>query len=254
MRPRCLRACRCGEPVSPRSAFGCRRATHVLRIYAARGVDEAGGHRVHGDAARPVLQRKRLGEPVHRRLGRHVGRHERLSRMSARRGDVHDPAPPGLDHVGQHGLNAVEDAVEVDVDHPLPVLERDIGESLEPFEPGGVDQNRHRSQLCTDGVQRGVHRSAIRHVGGIGEIVVRRVEVERGDVQAIGAQPLSDGLADAGATTGHDGVLHVTAWRSTIKNRPSDYENRTLVYCDLARQSGKPIRTGETFGGCLSQP
>jgi hypothetical protein len=65
---------------------------------------------------------------------------------------------------------------------------------------------------------------------------------------------LSDGLADAGATTGHDGVLHVTAWRSTIKNRPSDYENRTLGNCDPARQSRNPIRTGETFEGGLSHP
>jgi hypothetical protein len=58
-------------------------------------------------------------------------------------------------------------------------------------------------------------------------------------------------LSNAGAASGHRSGLHAQA--STIKNRPSDYENRTLGDCDPARQQGKRIRTGETFVARLSQ-
>ena len=146
--------------------------------------------------------------------------------MRARRGDVDDAAPAGLDHVGQYRLNAVKDAVEVDVDDPLPVVERDVGEALEALEPGGVDQNRHRPQLRADGRQRVVDRGAVGDVGGVGEFGVGWIEVDDRDVQAVGAQPLGDRVSDAGSASGHDRGLHAQA--SAIKNRPSDYENRTL--------------------------
>ena len=224
----------------------------LLGLAQHRGVDETGRHRVDGDAARAVLERQRFGEPVDRRLGRHVRRHVRLSRMRARRGDVDDAPPAGLDHVGQHRLNAVKDAVEVDVDHALPVGELDVGEAFEALEPCGVDQNRHRPQRTPDLVERGIDRCPVRHVGGVGVGRVGRREIEDGDVEAVGAQPIRDGLADAGATARDDGVLHRHDFRSAIKNRPSDYENRTLGSCDPARQFGKRIRTGETFGDHLS--
>ena len=48
-------------------------------------------------------------------------RHERGTGVRARRGDVDDASPTGVEHVGQHGLGHVEDPVEVDVDQPLPV-------------------------------------------------------------------------------------------------------------------------------------
>ena len=91
---------------------------------------------------------------------------------------------------------------------------------------------------------------AVRDVGGVGEFGVGRIEVDDRDVQAVGAQALGDGLSNAGAASGHDRGLHAQA--SAIKNRPSDYENRTLGNCDPARQQGKRIRTGETFVGNLS--
>ena len=170
--------------------------------------------------------------------------------MRARRGDVDDSAPAGLDHVGQHRLNAVKDAVEVDVDDPLPVVERDVGEPLELLESGGVDQNRDRPQLSADGGQCVVDCSAVGDVGGVGEFGIGRIEVDDRDVQAVGAQPLGDRLSNAGAASGHDRGLHAQA--SAIKNRPSDYENRTLGNCDPARQQWNRIPTGETFAGRLS--
>ena len=77
--------------------------------------------------------------------------------------------------------------------------------------------------------QRGVHRGAVGDVGGVGELVVGRDEVEGGDVVSVGAQPIRDGLADARAASGDDGGLHAAAPVSIIKNLPFEYENRTLA-------------------------
>src|ERR1700757_2782808 len=71
--------------------------------------------------------------------------------VGARRGDVDDATPAGLEHVGQHRLDHVEDPIEVDVDQPLPIRELDVVETFEPVQAGGVDQNSDRAQLLTDG-------------------------------------------------------------------------------------------------------
>ena len=45
-------------------------------------------------------------------------------------------------------------------------LELDMGEALEPIEPGGVHQHGDRAQLLTDGGQRGVDLRAVGDIGG----------------------------------------------------------------------------------------
>ena len=124
----------------------------------------------------------------------------------------------------------MEDAVQVDVDDVLQVVEREVGEPLEAFHPRGVHQDGDRAELLPDGAQRGVDRGAVGDVGGVRELLVGRDEVEGGDVIAVGAQPIRDGLADAGTAAGDDGGLHEAAPVSIIKNLPSEYENRTLAH------------------------
>ena len=85
------------------------------------------------------------------------------------------------------------------------------------------------AELFSDGAQRSVDRGAVGDVGGVGELVVGRDEVEGGDVVPVGAQPIRDGLADARAAPGDDCGLHSAAPVSITKNLPSDYENRTLA-------------------------
>jgi hypothetical protein len=185
-----------------------------------RGVDEARGHGVDGDAHRAVLQRQRFGEAVHRGFGGHIGRHERLARLRTRRGDVDDPAPARVDHVRKHGLDTVKDAVEVDVDHAAEVRECQVGESLEALHPRRVHQDADRAELFSNGVQRSVDRGAVGHIGGVRELLVGCDEVEGGDVVSVGTQPIRDGLTDAGAATGDHGSLHATAPVSDVKNQP----------------------------------
>ncbi len=43
-----------------------------------------------------------------------------------------------LKHVREYGLDAVEDAVKVHIDYPLPVLESDVLKVLEPVEAGAL--------------------------------------------------------------------------------------------------------------------
>ena len=96
---------------------------------AHRGVDRAGRDGVDGDAARPELERQRLGQRDHATLRRRVVTHHRRPRLRARRRDVHDPAPLGLEHVGQRRLRAVEGAGEVHRDDALPLFRADVHES-----------------------------------------------------------------------------------------------------------------------------
>ena len=110
------------------------------------------------------------------------------------------------------------------------VVEREVGEPLETFNPRRVHQDGDWAELLPHGGQRGVDGRAVGHVGGVRELVVGRYEVERGDVVPVGAQPIRDGLADARAASGDDGGLHEAALGSNFKNLPSEYENRTLAH------------------------
>jgi hypothetical protein len=74
------------------------------------------------------------------------------------------------------------------------------------------------------------------------ELLIGGDEVEGGDVIPVGAQPIGDGLTDAGSASGDNGGLHGSAPVSDIKNLPSDYENRTLALCSIARQIGLNCR------------
>jgi len=126
----------------------------------------------------------------------------------------------------------VEDAVQVDVDDPLPGLEAEVGEALEPVHAGRVDQDGDRAQIFPDGGQCLVYLRAVGHVGLLPELRIGRVEVEGGDPVPLGAQSLRDGQADAGGAARDDSGLHVQvrAHRSrlTHENLPSDFENHTL--------------------------
>ena len=126
----------------------------------------------------------------------------------------------------------MEDAVEVDVDQPLPIGEFDVGEALEPVEAGGVDQNGDRSGLRTDAGERGVDLPAVGDVGLEREVGVGRFEVDGRNPIAVFAQSLDDGKADSGAAAGDNSRSHEATGTGTVsltKNLPSEYENLTLA-------------------------
>jgi hypothetical protein len=69
--------------------------------------------------------------------------------------------PARLEHVGQHGLNSVEDAVEGDIDAALPFIEGDVEEPGEPFSSGRVGEDRDRPEARVDVAERRVDLRAI---------------------------------------------------------------------------------------------
>src|ERR1700744_50973 len=161
---------------------------------------------------------------------RHIGG----AGVGARRGDVDDPSPAGLEHVGQHRLNGVEDPVEVHVDYPLPSLERDVVKLLEPVEAGRIHQYRDRPEPAADRCQGGIDLCAVRDVGGKPEVVVGGLQIDGRDIEAVGAEPPHAGQADTGSSTGDDRGLHSAPSTrnvavSVTKNLPYNYENLTLT-------------------------
>ena len=109
-------------------------------------VDEARRNGVHRDALGSELPGQRPGERDDSALGCRVVDLKWAPGLGARRGDVHDAAPPGGDHVGQHGLAAVEGPGEVDRDHPVIRGPLDLEELLEGSDAGVVDEDRRRPE------------------------------------------------------------------------------------------------------------
>src|SRR5690606_37900972 len=93
-----------------------------------RRVDEAGGHGVHRDAVANEFPGQRLGEADDGRFCRGVVGLAEVAGMAYDAGDVDDAAVAPLDHVVDERLGRVEDAVQVDVDDRVPLLQRHFGE------------------------------------------------------------------------------------------------------------------------------
>ena len=92
----------------------------------ARIVDDARQDGVAADAEGAELAREIPGHPVHRALGGDVGGSERHAHPGGRGRDVDDRASAARLHRRHGALDAVEHAVEIDVDHPVPVVVLDL--------------------------------------------------------------------------------------------------------------------------------
>jgi len=104
----------------------------------------------------------------------------------------------------------IEDGVPVVVGH----LEQEVVAD----DTGVVDQHRRRAQLIGDSDHRRRHLFRVGHAGPDGQGAAARlgdlahgvlagglVEIEDGDVHAVGSEPASGGGADATSGTGDDG-------------------------------------------------
>ena len=214
---------------------------------------------------RPELERQRLREPDDAGLGGDVVDHVRLTGLGARRGDVDDPAPPGLDHVGHHRLGEVEGSIEIHLHDPVPLLVGDLHELLEAGHPGVVDQDERRPDLGTDPLDGGVHLGAVGHVDTAGghrlepacrELAghgVRRlaIQIEHHDGEPVLGQAGGDGPADARSGPGHEGdpaVAHgcdghsssARSYRSLVADTHSVPRGRAESYEEHLIQSREP--------------
>ncbi|MNQ42387.1 hypothetical protein D3C85_560900 [compost metagenome] len=85
---------------------------------------------------------------MYRELGAHVGHVVGEGLAPGHGADIDDRAMLALDHAGYYGMNAVEQAFYIDVEHLLPlcrVLGRDVPQQ---HDAGIIDQGVGRAELC----------------------------------------------------------------------------------------------------------
>jgi hypothetical protein len=80
-------------------------------------VDRPRAHGVHPDALARDFARRRLGEPDHRVLRRHIGRHARRPDEAGDGSGVDHGAAALTDHLRQDVAQAEENALHVHADH-----------------------------------------------------------------------------------------------------------------------------------------
>ena len=151
---------------------------------------------------------------------------------------VDDPAPTTLEHRRQHGLRTQQRAPEVDVDHPVPLVDRDVAEPVlreVPHDRGVVDEDVDAAERVDRGARHGLRRREIPHVDGhadhAGAVGLQRVGgLGGGALVDVGehhggagfAECTPVGHADAAGTTGDDGDLpgQVEELRGVHRARP----------------------------------
>src|SRR5690606_9267401 len=191
-------------------------------VVQKRGVHEARAHDADLDAASGRLGAQPEAPADDGVLGGGVGDADRHRDETGERGGVDDVPVPLLQHDRVGGVDAVHDALEVDVDRAVPVVERELlGQAADP--DAGVVEDQ------VDVPVVGPH--ALVQVGdgaGVGDVQVRgrrlalaeRVElvgdllgalgVDVGDHDGVAArhQGRGDRTADAGRSSGHDRDAH----------------------------------------------
>ena len=105
------------------------------------GLDEQRPHRQHPYPVAPPLEFERLGQRPQRELGGRIGGQLGLPVDRRSRAHVDHLSPRGVAQVGERGVQAGHGAIEVDVDHLLVRLERDVLEGAGGEHAGVVDQD-----------------------------------------------------------------------------------------------------------------
>ena len=187
-------------------------ASSVLPEPRHCGVGDAGGDGVDADAVRGQLARHAAREPHDAQLARHVGGGAHRAAIGRARRQVDDHAgPPGRHHAARRLLGADERALEIGVEHGVPlrlvqleerrpgedagVVHEDVDRSEAHARPRPRDAappraSRRRRRSCSPAAERGdLGRGGLRR-----RLVVE--EVER-HVGALPREAERDGAPDA---------------------------------------------------------
>src|ERR671917_1275881 len=185
----------------------------------------------HLEAGARGLQAQALREGLDKELARGV--HGEAGEGHAPRvgGDGDDVPSAPIEHAGEHRADAVQRALAVDLDGPLPLLGADVLHQREVHDPSAVDERVHRAELGLRALHQRSHLAPVRHVGGVDHAPLagfelwlylpQRVLAPGGEdhPRALFGEHLRDGGPDAARGPRHhydaipQGLAHETAGR-----------------------------------------
>jgi len=189
----------------------------------AFGDHHTGRDGVDANAVGPDQPGQRVGEADNRRLRRGIGRQRRRAAHPGDRRHVDDrTAAPRL-HLRHHRLGGKENVPKIDVDHPVELIRRHLGENLALVVGGVVHQHRGVTQLGTDFCYRSTQGVEVQQIArheqrrraalacdlphqcctGIG------VDIEEGNTRLLGGEGTHESGTDATGAAGdqYDAIL-----------------------------------------------
>src|ERR1035437_2575870 len=132
------------------------------------GLDETGGNRVHGDATAGQLPGGGLGEANHTRLAGPVIALSGVAYEADHRSNVNDAPRALLEQAAAECLGEEERALEVDVQHGIPVRLAHAHEQAVLGDAGIVDQDVHLAGGGQDLLRGSLHAGGVGDVGSEG--------------------------------------------------------------------------------------
>ena len=183
------------------------------------GGDEARGHGVAGDVAAGEFAGDGFGEADQAGLAGGVVGLAGVADQADDRGDVDDARVLGFHQHAHEGFHGVEGALEIGVEHGVPVLLLHAHEQAVAGDAGVVDEDVHRAEFVADFLGEFLHGGVIGHIhgvggGGAGKLGVdflRGLAAARGaaahhrDLGTLRGKRAGDFLADSTASSGDDG-------------------------------------------------
>src|SRR6266480_3895570 len=181
-------------------------------------IDESGCHGVHQHVARGQLLGDGLGEADQAGLGRGVVGLPFVAVDAYHARDVDDPSPAALDHPASRVLGHEERALQIRVDHGVPVVLADPEQQVVARGPGVVHDHVDPPEVLLYRGDRRLYLGGVGHVAAVaarravGQGVRRRlgpggVPPQDRDLGARHGQRLRDGVPDAAAPARHHGDL-----------------------------------------------
>src|SRR3989440_6329006 len=179
-------------------------------------VDEPRGHRVHQDVTGSQLLGDGFGETDQTGLGRGVVRLPLVPVDAHYARDIDDPPPAPLDHAPGRVLGHEERALQIRVDHGIPIVLGDPEEQVVARGPGVVHDYVDAPEVSLDCGDRRLHLPGVAHVTSIapcravgqrmrGGLRLGAVAPDDRHLRARHGEGLRDGVPDAAAPPRDDG-------------------------------------------------
>src|SRR6266566_7346963 len=181
-------------------------------------IDEPRGHRVHQHVPGGQFLGDGFGETDQTGLGRGVVRLPLVAVDAHYARDIDDPPPAALDHASGGVLGHEERALEIRVDHGVPIVLADPKQQVVARGSGVVHDHVDAPEVPLHRGDRRLHLSGVAHVTSVAprravgqrmgdRLGLGAVAPQDGQLRARHREGLRDGVPDAAAPARHHGDL-----------------------------------------------